>query len=88
MFASARDDVEDTIKLITIDVAADDVYDIVHLHRPSRQGIIVEVTAADRLPTVPLRRSKFAKLVYIAEKRNLCKVVGPAPKIDTCRSKG
>ena len=63
VFTSARIDVADDTIPILNPVTVPDVYVIVHRYHPSRQGIIVEVTAADRLPTLPLRRSKFAKFV-------------------------
>ncbi len=44
---------------------------IVHRYHPSRHGIIVDDTAANRLPIVPVRRSKFAKLV-VSFKRLIC----------------
>ena len=77
MFTSERIDVaDDTIPMINDD-DNDDVYSIVHKYHPSRHGIVVDVTAANRLPTVPVRRSKFAKLVLSLAKYSCAKLLVP-----------
>ena len=61
---------DDTIQMRNA-VAVDDKCVIVHRYHPLRQGIMFEVTAADLLPSWPVARSKFAKLV-VSEKKAIC----------------
>ena len=68
MFTGARAVVADPTIPITNDVAVATVYVIVHRYHLSRQGIIVDVTPADRLPIVPVRRFKFENLMASPKK--------------------
>ena len=77
MFDFARIDVaDDTIHMLN-PVTVVDMYVIVHLYHPSRHGVIVDVTAADRLRTAPVRRSKFAKVILSPAKQSCANLLVP-----------
>jgi hypothetical protein len=66
-----RTAVADDIMQMSNAVAVDDECVIVHRYYLLHQGIMVEVTAGDLLPSWPVARSKFAKLL-VSEKKASC----------------
>ena len=67
---------DDTIPIINAFLVGE-LCVIVHRYHPSRKGIIVDVTSADRLSIIPFKRSKFTKLVVSFVKQICAKLLDP-----------
>ncbi len=77
VFDSKRGVVSDEITTMPICISVDDVVVMVHRYHPSRQGVIVAITLSDLLPSYPVKRFKFTKIVASPNDANCAKLFVP-----------